>query len=238
MAQSTTKRIGKWPYPESTRSTVKMQIRIALPTILCLALTAVPAWTQWSYDNGPINGTTDAWTINFGFTASDTFTAGGTTVSGFNFGFWEFPGDVLSSLDWSVTTGENSGTTLGAGTASGQNLTDTFISTNQYGYDIDKISVTASVSGLTSGSTYWLNLQTASTPSGDPVYWDENSGVGCGGSGCPSKASESAVGTIPSEAFTMNGGTGTTPEPSSILLFGSGILGLAGVPRRRPWKSY
>jgi hypothetical protein len=24
------------------------------------------------YDNGPVNGTTDAWTINFGFVASDT----------------------------------------------------------------------------------------------------------------------------------------------------------------------
>ena len=27
--------------------------------------------------------------------------------------------------------------------------------------------------------------------------------------------------------------TGTTPEPSSIMLFGSGILGLAGVLRRK-----
>jgi hypothetical protein len=27
--------------------------------------------------------------------------------------------------------------------------------------------------------------------------------------------------------------TGSTPEPSSIMLFGSGILGLAGVIRRK-----
>ncbi|HUK73897.1 MAG TPA: PEP-CTERM sorting domain-containing protein, partial [Candidatus Bathyarchaeia archaeon] len=69
----------------------------------------------------------------------------------------------------------------------------------------------------------------------DPIYWDENSG--------PSSASENSVGTIPSEAFTVLGGTsssttttsttGTVPEPSSILLFGSGILGLAGVLRRK-----
>ena len=38
---------------------------------------------------------------------------------------------------------------------------------------------------------------------------------------------------LPSEAFTITGGTGTTPEPSSIMLFGSGILGLAGVLRRK-----
>ena len=85
----------------------------------------------------------------------------------------------------------------------------------------------------TSGSTYWLNLQNAVVPSGDPVYWDENSGTGCQSNGCPSSASESAVGTIPSEAFTINGGSGTVPEPSSIMLFGSGILGLAGLLRRK-----
>ena len=88
----------------------------------------------------------------------------------------------------------------------------------------------------TYGTTYWLNLQNATVPSGDPVYWDENSGAGCGGSGCPSSASESALGTIPSEAFTIGGGSstsGSTPEPSSIMLFGSGILGLAGVLRRK-----
>jgi len=65
---------------------------------------------------------------------------------------------------------------------------------------------------------------------GEPVYWDENSGVGCKGTGCPSLAWTNSVGTIASEAFTV---TGSTPEPSSSLLFGSGILGLAGVLRRK-----
>ena len=122
----------------------------------------------------------------------------------------------------------------GSGTASGGNLTDKFISTNQYGYNIDLITISGLNVNLNAG-TDWLNLQNAAVPSGDPVYWDENSGQGCGGSdghGCPSQASESAVGTIPSEAFTINGSTsGNTPEPSSILLFASGILGLAGVLR-------
>ncbi len=48
------------------------------------------------YDNGPINGTTDAWTINFGFVVSDTIAiAGGNAVNGLTFGAWVFPGDVL-----------------------------------------------------------------------------------------------------------------------------------------------
>ena len=49
-------------------------------------------------------------------------------------------------------------------------------------------------------------MQNAVIPSGDPVYWDENSGVGCQSSGCPSQAYESAVGTIPSESFDITGG--------------------------------
>src|SRR5271166_3624725 len=123
-------------------------MRIALLTILCLALAAVPAFAQWSYDNGPINGTTDAWTINFGFVVSDTFftNASNDSVTGFRLGVWQIPGDVTSQLDWSITGSENapcpSELCLGSGTASGKNLTDTFISTNQFGYDIDVIAVT------------------------------------------------------------------------------------------------
>jgi hypothetical protein len=64
---------------------------------------------------------------------------------------------------------------------------------------------------------------------GDPVYWDENDG--------PSSASLNTVGTLGSESFTILGssgsGTGTTPEPESILLFGTGVIGLGAVLRRK-----
>ena len=42
-------------------------------------------------------------------------------------------------------------------------------------------------------------------PSGDPVYWDENSG--------PSMAQQNTLGTIPSESFSILGGTTTTAIP-------------------------
>ena len=216
-----------------------MKMRIASLTILCLALAAVPAFAQWSYDNGRINGTTDAWTINFGYVVSDTFftNASNPVVTGFSAGVWEFPGDSVTSVDWSLTGSENapcpSELCFGSGTAVAK---DTFISTNQFGYDIDVITVSGLNVQVSGGVLGWLNLQNAVVPSGDPVYWDENSGAGCGGTNCPSSASESAVGTIPGEAFTIggtSGSQGTTPEPSSIMLFGSGILGLAGVLRRK-----
>ncbi len=134
---------------------------------------------------------------------------------------WEFPGDTMSTVDYTITQTEN-----GTGVGQTVNVTDKYISTNQYGYNIDAISFNSAIP--LSAGTYWLNLYNATVPSGDPVYWDENSGPSAA-----LRASESAVGTIPSEAFTINMNTGTVPEPSSIMLFGSGILGLAGLLRRK-----
>jgi len=207
---------------------------------LCLLLAALPAMAGDIYDNGPINGTTDAWTINFGFIVSDTFNVGGAgaTVTGISFGTWMEPGDTLQSAEVSITSSEFGGNTFFDGTV---NFSQSKCSSgNQYGFDVcTETSTSGFGSGVAlSGGTYWLNLQNAASADGDPVYWDENSGIGGQG---PSTASENSVGSVPSEAFTVLGSTtattttttGTTPEPSSIMLFGSGILGLAGVLRRK-----
>jgi PEP-CTERM motif len=112
----------------------------------------------------------------------------------------------------------------GSGTASGASLTDTFLFTNQYGYDIDLITM-SDLNCTDKDHKDWLNLQNAISAQDDPVYWDENSG--------PSQAYDSALGTIPSEAFTIYGSASSTPEPSSLFLLGSGVLGISGLLRRR-----
>jgi len=214
-----------------------LKMRIASLTLLALCLAVIPAVAQTDiYDNGPINGTVDAWTINSGFAVSDSFTLGGAAnVSGLNFGVWILPGDVLESAEVSITSGEFGGTSFFDGSV---NLTASGCSTNQFGYNVCTESGTFSGPSLNAG-TYWLNLSNAVVNDGDPVYWDENSGN--------SSASQNTVGSIPSEAFTLLGGTSgsstsstsstsggtSTPEPSSIMLFGSGVLGLAGLLRRK-----
>lgn len=207
-----------------------MRLKIAswLAVVFCLA--CVPAFAGTIYDNGPINGTTDAWTVNFGFIVSNTFTvgSGGATVNGLDFGAWIFPGDVLVGIEVSITSAEFGGTTF----------LDEFVDTtqnncvsNQYGFNVCTDHASFSDTHLDPG-TYWLNLQNG-VVNDDPIYWDENSG--------PSQASQNSIGTIPSESFTLLGTngtsttstTGTIPEPSSVMLFGSGILGLAGMLRRK-----
>jgi len=228
-----------------------MKIRVAFIslTVVCVTLAAVPALAQVVYDNGPMNGNTDAWTVSSGFIVSDTlhccreadgsYAPGGGTIDGFNFYAWLFPGDTLSTAELSITSGENSGTSFFDQTVS---FTQGSCASNGFGFSVCLESSTFSGPSLAAG-TYWVNLQNASVPSGDPVYWDENSGVGCGGMGCPSQASENTVGSIPSESFTVFGVVNTTstttstttsvPEPSSIMLFGSGGLGLAAWLRRK-----
>ncbi len=97
-----------------------------------------------------------------------------------------------------ITSAEFGGTTFFDGVV---NFTQSGCSGNQYGFNV--CTETGSFGPVNlAGGTYWLNLDNAVVNSGDPVYWDENSG--------PSSASENSVGTIPSEAFTVLGGTSTT----------------------------
>ena len=214
---------------------------------ICLILSATPASADTIYSNGPTNGNTDAWTINFGFIVSDSFrvTTNDTAITGFTMADWLFPGDTLTSAELSITSLPFGGTTYFNQTV---NFTQSSCSINNYGYNICNESSSFSNGPMLNSGTYWINLQNASVPSGDPVYWDENSG--------PSRARDSGlpvlptVGTIPSESFTILGGNtttcicgcsspgscdmqGTVPEPGSLLLLGSGMLGVAGLLARK-----
>ena len=203
----------------------------SLLLLLVLSLAPLPTQAQILYSDGPINGTTDGWTINNGFVVSNTFSVAGTSnnITGISFGAWLFPGDVLESAEVSITSMEFGGTSF---TDQIVNFTQSGCSGNQYGFNVCTETANLNQVGLVAGG-YWLNLANATVNSGDPVYWDENSG--------PSSASENSVGTIPAESFTVLGSSTSTttcfecgvPEPNALVLFGSGVLGLAGFVRRK-----
>ena len=138
---------------------------------------------QILYDNGPYNGTTDAWTINFGFSTSESFTGGGP-VTGLHFVYWDVStSDLLTTVDISIGS-----TSFGGSPQTLTGVTNTFLGTNQYGYNLYQADY--SFSGAGSGS--YVTLGNACTTSGcsinNPIYWDENSG--------PSTAYENTLGSI------------------------------------------
>jgi len=203
--------------------------------VISLAFVAAPAAAQ-IYSSGPSSGNWNAWAINFGFAVSDEFTiaAPGTTVDGGEFAMWLFPGDILTSAELSITSGENGGTTYFDETV---NFSQSGCVANAYGFNVCTESTFFNGPTLDRGA-YWINLQNAIVTTGDPVYWDQTAGPRVNFD----PASDSAVGTIPGETFTLLGACGgsggdcrassqsdgqqTVPEPGTFLLLATGALGL------------
>ena len=145
---------------------------VSLAAVLCL-LMALPASAGILYDNGPVNGTIDAYTINFGFQVADSFTlSSGSTVTGANLYVWlGTAGDNFTEVDWSILdgTGNVLGATLASGTAAVISTKDLARSPNPYGYDIDSSTFSILPNQSLGAGTYFLMLQNAVALSGGPV---------------------------------------------------------------------
>ena len=183
------------------------------------------------YSNGPIDSTKAGWTINFGYALTNSFTLGSTqTITGFTFGGWTVPGDVISSVDYGFSTSADYAITGNASLSAGSLLP------NAFGYDVHEYS--ASITPLTLGpGTYWFGLQNAAA-GGDPAYWDINNG--------PSVAFENTIGNVNGNLFAGSNSTSFTltgdavPEPASwaMMLGGFGLVGGAMRARRKAAISF
>ena len=219
-------------------------ISVVFLTILCLAL-GTTAFAGTIYSEGPVLGDDNGLFIDgpggpFGQSISDGFVArinaAGDTTTRVYFGEWVLAGTTPTGVTWAIGNNNFSGPlTAAAGFGSSLYCTSGGSGCDNFGYDIYISHFSISGTPFTAGDTYWLTLTNATDNRGDgdnawditspgPATCDVEHGVIVpgGGGGCG----------FAGESFTITSGGGTTPEPSSILLLGSGILGLAGVLRR------
>jgi len=189
------------------------------------------------YDNGPLNGELNAYNFTTGLVVSDTFTVSknNPTINGISIWAWRFPSDHNPTAEVTITSQANGGTVYFDQTGP---LDESNCYADGFGFTICQDTGTWTNGPVLPNGTYWINLKNASFPSGNQVYWDMNSGVGCNSPGCPSQAQD-ILGTIPSETFTIlgtsggDGHNGTTPKTTSLLIFGAGFVGLVGLVRRK-----
>ena len=213
-----------------------------LPVLLfCLVavMGSIPALADSTlYDNtGPTSygyNSNGAFAINGGLEIADSFTlTSNSTLTGVNLIAW-LKSDAITSVDWLITGTAFGGNLYGSGTAS---VTDIYFApVPNDSYDLHQETFSLPGLSLTAG-TYYLQLQNAVTVGGNTAYWDASNGlsdaVGAGDGSSPSDLNGvvGSVGTN-SETFQIIG-TNATPEPSSFLLLGSGLAGLAGLIKRK-----
>lgn len=208
---------------------------LSLLTVCCLMLAVAPA-VAGVYTSGPPNGTIAAPPINFGGSVSDSYVlTPPTPANALDFVYWDASNTVLlQTVDVALGSSPFGGTP--------ETITS-ILSTclfsclpNLFGFYIMDAHLNLEVNSPAG----WITLSNACTGpcTGTlPIGWDEcTPGPGCAGEafslprGSPYEVAQTS---IPAESFTLSVPGGTTPEPSSIILFGSGILGLAGVLRRK-----
>ena len=227
---------------------MKMRIATLSLLVLCLALTA----SAQIYSEGPIDGNDNAFFVtgpagnNFLGTNQDIsngFVAAAGNWSATDLTWAEWSIGAPTSFSYSFGAGAF-GNELGSATVAQNASNTTLLFTNALGYGVYKTTVTFPDIPMTGGQTYWLTISNATDAASDGTQkWDDNfsSSATCN-KRLPGVTSPCGPAGIigDAEAFTISGNPvvvevsqATAPEPSSIMLFGSGILGLAGVLRRK-----
>ena len=218
-----------------------MKMRIALPLLLILGLASIPvmAATIWTTGGpevpspvgfapfGPPSGTNPIPTVSF-----ECQSAAGCLVQGIS--FWDFS---TNGLPYTPT------------------LLDTvFVGTTPYSDNLAAFSAPLHQTSCFSGATTWCNefidvhglgldfnipdgvsfLTLYSEEVDQPTAWSNAAGLGDPSITLSLDPRSGLITSYPSPlSFSVFGQVGQVPEPSSMLLLGSGVVGLAGVLRRK-----
>jgi len=102
---------------------------LSLAILMGLLMAAPASAGNLLYDNGPINGTINGWSISNGSQTSDSFIlSSDSTLTGARIGLWLYPGDTATSVDWLIGTTQY-GQDISSGTSA---LSNVFQFTNPY----------------------------------------------------------------------------------------------------------
>ena len=204
-------------------------------TFLMLAAVASPA--QVYFQNPDYNGAYSSQNDTNGFglfaQAYDNFTLGAT----YNLTSVEWIGSYFNPPQQGPITAwtlqfysDNAGTpgnllyqTNVAGTANETFLTIDNAGDPTYLYGLN-VNFTAAA-----GTQYWLSVY---PDLGFPPQWGWETGTG--GDGASYQCFFGACGPLAGDlSFALFGNQGTTPEPGTLIMLGTGILGIAGTLRRK-----
>jgi hypothetical protein len=200
-----------------------------------MAMTATAASAQAVvYDNGPPNGVDGNEMTNW--IQAEDFSFGATTAfDGVRFWSAERGSFVPSTVDWWIFTDAagQPGTILGSGNASLTRTASGGLCISGFSCYQNEFSVGGTSLGA---GTYWLGLHAGPDYSARlEMYWADTD------PNATNSGNESYTGTMNNwsangqqHAFQLTAAQAVvTPEPASLALFATGLIGVAGVMRRR-----